>query len=234
VTSGDAAFDERVVAHYEAWYETPEGRRADALEKALLRRLLQSFTRVRSVLEIGCGTAHFTRWLSGEGLAAIGLDASAAMLAQVRSLDGMPLVQGDAYRLPFPDGAFDLVAFITTLEFLERPQRALTEALRVTRQGLLLGVLNRWSVLGLQRRLAGLFHHTVYDAAYFYGVGELKRLLRSVTGEKGQIMWHTTLFPRWWLCPRESLPWGGLIGMALFLAKDNDNGWRRIEKKSLS
>ena len=28
-------FDKNVAAHYEAWYETPEGRRADELEKAI-------------------------------------------------------------------------------------------------------------------------------------------------------------------------------------------------------
>jgi hypothetical protein len=29
-------FDESIAAHYEAWYETPEGQRADELEKAVL------------------------------------------------------------------------------------------------------------------------------------------------------------------------------------------------------
>ena len=234
MTSGGVAFDEHVVAHYEAWYETPEGRRADALEKALLRRLLQSFARARSVLEIGCGTAHFTRWLSDEGLAGVGLDVSAAMLAQAQTLNGVQLVRGDALRLPFADSAFDLTAFITTLEFLERPREALAEALRVGRHGVLLGVLNRWSVLGLQRQLAGLFHQTVYEAAHFYSVGELKRLLGSVTNGNGHIVWRTTLFPRWWPCPQESLPWGGFIGMALLLAKDNDNGWRRRRQENIS
>ena len=33
-------FDEQIAPHYEAWYGTPEGRRADTLEKASLRRLL--------------------------------------------------------------------------------------------------------------------------------------------------------------------------------------------------
>jgi len=33
-------------------------------------------------------------------------------------------------------------------------------------------------------------------------------------------MWRTTLFPHWWLCPRESLPWGGFTGMALSLPGD--------------
>ena len=210
-----ALFDEQIAPHYEAWYETPEGRRADALEKALLRRLLGSFPYAQNALEVGCGTGHFTRWLSEQGLRTIGLDLSAAMLVQAQTLNGVPLVRGDAPRLPFADGAFDLVAFITTLEFLERPQEALAEALRVARQGLLLGVLNRWSLLSLQRRLVGLLRPTVYDAARFYGVGELKRSLRSVAGGKAHIVWDTTLFPRGWPWSQLILPWGGFIGMAL-------------------
>jgi SAM-dependent methyltransferase len=212
-----ALFDEQIAPHYEAWYETPEGRRADALEKALLRRLLESFPYTQNALEVGCGTGHFTRWLSEQELRTIGLDLSAAMLVQAQALNGVLLVRGDARRLPFADGAFDLVAFITTLEFLERPQEALAEALRVARQGLLLGVLNRWSLLGLQRRLVGLLRPTVYDAARFYGVGELKRSLRSVAGGKAHIVWYTTLFPRGWPWSQVILPWGGFIGMALLV-----------------
>jgi ubiquinone/menaquinone biosynthesis C-methylase UbiE len=214
-------FGKDVAAHYEAWYETPEGRRADELEKAVLNRLLQSFPRPDSVLEIGCGTAHFTRWLSDQELAAVGLDLSAAMLAQ--ALDGIPLVRGDARRLPFADGAFDLTALVTALEFLERPQEALAEALRVARRGVVLGVLNRWSVLGLQRRLVGLFRPTVYDAARFYSVGELKRLAtggstRLIAGEQARVVWRTTLFPRGWPWPQARLPWGGFVGMALIVS----------------
>lgn len=212
------AFDKDVAAHYEAWYETPEGRRADELEKAVLGHLLQAFPRPDSVLEIGCGTAHFTRWLNDQGLAAVGLDLSAAMLAQARTLDGVHLARGDAYKLPFADDAFDLAALVTTLEFLERPQEMLAEALRVARRGVVLGVLNRWSLLGLQRRLAGLFRPTVYDAARFYGVGELRWLLRSVAGETANIAWQTTLFPRCWPWPQAHLPWGGFIGMALIVS----------------
>jgi len=211
-------FDEDVAAHYEAWYETPEGRRTDELEKAVLDHLLQTFARPDSVLEIGCGTAHFTRWLGEQGLAAVGLDFSAAMLAQAQALEGTPLVRGDAYRLPFADGAFGLAVLVTTLEFLERPQEALAEALRVARCGVVLGVLNRWSVLGLQRRLVGLFRPTVYDTARFYGVGELKRLLWSIAGEQACVVWRSTLFPRCWPWPRARLPWGRFIGMALIVS----------------
>ena len=224
MTSGNVAFDERVAAHYEAWYETLEGRQADELEKAVLGWLLQRFPRPGSMLELGCGTGHFTRWLSDEGLAAVGLDLSAAMLAEAQALDGFPLVRADARRLPFADSAYDLTALITTLEFLERPGEALVEALRVTRQGVIVGVLNRWSVLGLQRRLEGFFRPTVYDSTHFYGVGELKRLLRSVAGGEVHIVWRTTLFPRGWPWPWARLPWGGFIGMGLVVS----NGFREV------
>ena len=213
----DMAFDGRVAAHYEPWYETPAGRRADELEKAVLGWLLQRFPRPDRVLEIGCGTGHFSRWLNDQRPVVVGLDISVEMLAEAQSLGGVFLVRGDARRLPFANGAFDLAAFITTLEFLERPREALAEALRVAQRGVVLGVLNRWSVLGLQRRLAGLFRSTVYDAAHFYGVGELIRLLRSVAGGTAHIVWRTTLFSRVWPWAQMRLPWGGFIGMALIV-----------------
>jgi ubiquinone/menaquinone biosynthesis C-methylase UbiE len=208
-------FDKNVAAHYEAWYEAPEGRRADELEKAVLGWLLRGYSRLDSALEVGCGTAHFTRWLSKQGLAAVGLDLSAAMLAQAQALGSIPLVRGDARRLPFADGAFDLTALVTTLEFLERPREVLAEALRVAR----CGVLNRWSVLSLQRRLAGLFHQTIYDTAHFYGVGELKQSLQLVAGKKAHVVWRTTLFPSCWPWSQARLRWGGFIGMALIASK---------------
>jgi ubiquinone/menaquinone biosynthesis C-methylase UbiE len=208
-------FDGEVASQYEAWYETPDGRHADKLEKASLRQLLMGFHRARSVLEVGCGTGHFARWLSEQGLAAVGLDLSVEMLAEAKILNGVPLVRGDAQRLPFADGSFDLVAFITTLEFLEEPEQAIAEALRVARRGLLLGVLNRWSLLGLKRRLVEHYKPSVYHAAHFYGVGELNSLLTSVAGPRAQIVWHTTLLPCQWPSPQSAVPWGGFIAMAL-------------------
>ena len=52
--------DPAVAARYEDWYSGP-GQRADALEKSLLKGLLADFPGARTVLEVGCGTGHFTR-----------------------------------------------------------------------------------------------------------------------------------------------------------------------------
>lgn len=62
MASATNLFDEPdFVARYEDWYTGP-GRRADRLEKRLLATLLEQFPDAETVLEIGCGTGHFTRW----------------------------------------------------------------------------------------------------------------------------------------------------------------------------
>ena len=201
-----------VVAGYEAWYETT-GRRADCLEKALLRRLLAGFARARTLLEVGCGTGHFTRWFGEQGLQAMGLDLSPPMLAEAVRLGSTPYVQGDALALPFPAGAFDLVALITTLEFVTDPGQALAEATRVARHGLILGVLNRQGLLAWRRKRSG---EALWQMARFFTPAELVRLAQqAAAGKQVKIVWRTTLWPLW---PGElPLPWGGFIGMAVRL-----------------
>jgi ubiquinone/menaquinone biosynthesis C-methylase UbiE len=138
--------DPDTVTSYEAWYETV-GRRADRLEKRLLRRLPARFPRAHTLLEVGCGTGHFTRWFCEQGLWTAGLDVSPAMLAEAVRLDSPPCVLGDGLTLPFATGAFDLSVLITTLEFVANPVQVLVEAMRISRYGLILGVLNRQSLL---------------------------------------------------------------------------------------
>jgi len=214
-------FDD-IAKGYEAWYSTPEGQRADRLEKVLLARLLDTLPRIHLALEVGCGTGHFTRWLATEGMRVVGLDISPAMLAQAQRLtitDDCSYLLGDALVLPFPDRSFDLVALITTLEFIPQPEWALAEAARVARRGLLLGVLNRHSLLALKRRWRSLWTSTIYDRAHFFTVGELGRLARRALGARLRALtWRTTLFLGPW---STALPWGGFIGMVLQLEEED-------------
>lgn len=210
--------DAAIAAGYESWYENA-GRRADRLEKDLLTQLLSDFPAARTLLDVGSGTGHFTRWFRAQGLQAVGLDLALPMLAEARAYNGLPYVCGDVQRLPFADGAFDLVALITTLEFISCPTRALRESQRVARQGVMLGVLNRHSLLGWQRKLED---GPVWEAAQFFTPQELLRLLSQVTPEPVQIAWDTTLWPLW---PGAlHLPWGGFIGLAAHWQPDKDGG----------
>ena len=196
-------------AGYEAWYQTA-GRRADRQEKALLRRWLSDFPAACSILEVGCGTGHFTRWFGELGLQAVGLDLSRPMLDEAVRLSGPVYLQGDALRLPFLSKSFDLVTSITTLEFLPEPMQALAEALRVARHGLILGVLNAESRLGRQYKSEG---GPIWEVARFFTPYELKRMILEIAGEKARVVWRTALWPFWpGVLP---LPWGEFIGIAV-------------------
>ena len=112
--------DEVLAKGYEDWYEG-RGRRADLLEKGLLARLLSDFPEAKTVLEVGCGTGHFTRWFAEQGFHVVGLDNSEAMLAEARKRNRVSYIAGNALALPFDDRSFDVVVFIATLEFVADP-----------------------------------------------------------------------------------------------------------------
>lgn len=200
-----------IAAGYEAWYQTL-GQRADQREKALLKWLLAHFQHANTILEVGCGTGHFTRWFSELGMQVVGLDLSHPMLEEAECLEGLVYLRGDALILPFLSKSIDLVALVTTLEFLSEPNQGLAEAWRVARQGLVLGVLNAQSRLGRQYKREG---GPIWKMARFFTPDELIRMIREITEEQARVVWRTTLWPLW---PGAlPLPGGGFIGMAVKL-----------------
>ena len=208
--------DPALATRYEQWY-AGAGREADILEKKLLGKLLCCFPDAHSVLEVGCGTGHFTRWMAERGLEAVGLDISGSMLDEARRLGGPKYLLGDALSLPLVAQSYDVTALITTLEFLKDPARALAEAVRVARHGVLLGVLNRWSLLTLRYRLSG---KALWRCARFFGPWELATLARRAAGGRVKsITWRTTLWPISGVGDLP-LPWGGFIGMLVQLSEE--------------
>lgn len=140
---------------YDAWYDTPRGHWIGETELALLRRLLDSKPE-DSILDVGCGTGWFTRRLAGPNGKLIGLDADPAMLAYARAHGGHEqYVEGNALSLPFADASFDRVVSITALCFISDWPRALNEIVRVCRKRFVLGLLNRHSLLYLQKGRRG-------------------------------------------------------------------------------
>jgi demethylmenaquinone methyltransferase/2-methoxy-6-polyprenyl-1,4-benzoquinol methylase len=88
------------------------------------------------VLDVGAGTGVSTAELARSGAYAIGADLSVGMLRAGRaSRRAVPLVAGDALRLPFPDGAFDAVTISFALRNVVDTGAALHELARVTRKG---------------------------------------------------------------------------------------------------
>lgn len=85
------------------------------------------------VLDVGCGTGELTRVLASETDGrVVGVDADADLLAVAREETGLPVVAGDATRLPCPDDAVDLVVCQALLVNLPDPAAALREFARVS------------------------------------------------------------------------------------------------------
>jgi SAM-dependent methyltransferase len=115
------------------------------------------------------------------------------MLAEARKLNGICYQEGNALDLKSDDWSYDLAMLIITLEFVADPRRALVEVVRIARHGLVLGVLNRWSLLALKHRCA---KKSLWNSARFWSPWELKRLVREAAGRRLlEMRWRTTLLP---------------------------------------
>jgi SAM-dependent methyltransferase len=88
------------------------------------------------VLDVGCGSGELCALAAGRGASVSGLDASGAMVELARRrVPGADLRVGAMERLPWPDGAFDVVTAVNALAFAADPAAALAELARVTRPG---------------------------------------------------------------------------------------------------
>jgi len=75
----------KTAQNYEKWYSTPYGKYVDKLEKALFLRLVKP-KKGQSILDIGCGTGHFSFWFHSLGLNVVGIDISPDMLRVARGM----------------------------------------------------------------------------------------------------------------------------------------------------
>ena len=98
--------------------------------ESLLGRPLRAGERV---LDAGCGTGYLAAGLrrARPDVLTVGSDLSEGMLGNARDAGAWPLVQGDAGRLPFGDGVFDLVVARGVLHHLPDVPAALAEWRRV-------------------------------------------------------------------------------------------------------
>ena len=134
---------------YDDWYDrvgrydNPETNATWHGEVAQLERIADSFGAGR-LLDIACGTGRWTaRFAANARVSSVtGLDQAPEMLAQTRARlaaagHTATLVRGDAYALPFADGAFDCCFFGFFLSHVPEADlpRFVGEVRRVLRPG---------------------------------------------------------------------------------------------------
>ncbi|MBX3159304.1 MAG: bifunctional 2-polyprenyl-6-hydroxyphenol methylase/3-demethylubiquinol 3-O-methyltransferase UbiG [Deltaproteobacteria bacterium] len=86
------------------------------------------------VLDLGCGAGFLANYLGARGHRVTGIDTTAENLRVAEQHDRTRRVVyrvGDARRLPFPDGGFDVACAMDLLEHVEEPEQVIAEASRV-------------------------------------------------------------------------------------------------------
>jgi ubiquinone/menaquinone biosynthesis C-methylase UbiE len=176
---------------YEKWFKRPESKIAFELEIRLMQSMLQP-AHGDTVLDIGCGTGACLLAFLEMGLEVTGLDPSTYMLdiASQKVTHRADLYRGYAEDLPFDDNSFHYASLFTTLEFVDDPQKALEEACRVAKDKVFIGVLNRYAIKSIQRRVKGIFTPTIFNHAQFFSVWEIKHKIRKILGNT-PVSWRT-------------------------------------------
>lgn len=196
---------------YEAWYATQRGSWIGEEEYRLLASMLAP-NPGETLLDVGCGTGYFTRRFATDSTdgEVFGTDIDLNMLrfADEHSAHSIDFVAADALQLPFCDSSFDLVVSVTALCFIQDEKQALREMLRVARRRVVLGLLNRHSLLYLAKGRCGgwgAYHgarwHTPAEAlSLFDGLQGRHACLGTAIAMHGSKRWSRRMEPllhRW-------------------------------------
>lgn len=105
-----------------------------------------------SLCDVGCGAGALLTHARSLGIAAAGVEPDPAKVAEATAR-GLDVRAGAAEALPFPDAAFDLVTFENSLHHATEIGRALAEAMRVARRGVV--IVDPWFDLSIPSQAVG-------------------------------------------------------------------------------
>jgi len=174
----------RMAETYDRWYETRIGKLYDTLEKRAVEKMLPPPAPGARLLDVGCGTGHWSAFFSARGFEVTGVDIAPEMIAVAKKkrIANAVFQVADAHSLPFTDKEFDVSAAITTLEFVRDADAVLRQMARCTRRPggvILAGILNSLAQINVRRKAAG---KPPYANARFFSPTEVKSML-AVYGE---------------------------------------------------
>lgn len=169
-----------------------------------------------TVLDVGAGFGRHCFEVARRGGRVVALDFMADEVVQTRATIGamiateeitedrfVGVLRGDATRLPFDDGAFDVVLTSEVLEHIQDDVTALGEMVRVLRPGgIFAASVPSWLPETINWRLSSDYHAPTAVGGHvrIYSLAELSAKLRSAGLEiTGRHRAHALHSPYWWL-----------------------------------
>ncbi len=161
---------DNLVSEYEAWFEENK-----TLFQSELLALQQVIPVNKKGLEIGIGSGIFAKPLGIQS----GVDPSENMLEKARER-GLDVRSGVAENLPYDAESFDYAVMITSICFVNNPEKAVSEAYHVLREKgeLIIAIIDRETPFGKfldERKGKSRF----YKYARFFSANEVITLLEA-------------------------------------------------------
>lgn len=183
------------------------------IQLQVMSQLLELFQpyvgKYAKVLDVGCGTGWLLQQLQQRKLSwhLLGVDVAEAMCREAHA-KGVKVVRGDAENLPFADASVDAVFSSLCVQWLDRPQHFMREAIRVLRPGGRMAIATlgdktltelreafsafgeearvmafrdplEWTQMGIKE---GFFVRHIHDVAWKHPYNSMMHLCRSLRG----------------------------------------------------
>lgn len=155
---------------YEAWFKENK-----TIFQSELLALKQVIPINKIGVEIGIGSGIFAEKLGVK----FGADPSENMLEYAKKRN-LTVEKAFAENLPYNDNSFDFALFVTSMCFIDNPNKALSEAYRVTKNKgeIIIAFIDKESTLG--KILENSKNNDkFYENAKFYSVGELSSIIEN-------------------------------------------------------
>jgi ubiquinone/menaquinone biosynthesis C-methylase UbiE len=188
----DYIFDLNNSRLYKKWAEDTANAKLIAKHIDIAFNMLNP-TPESSILDIGCKLGYNLEFFIKKGLNATGVETSPYLIdfALQRIKNKADIHKSEFEELPFEDNSFDYSTLITTLEFSKNPIKTIEEACRVTKDKIFIGILNKYAVKNIERKIKGIFSDTIYKKARFFAIWEINNIIKSLMGDI-PITWKTS------------------------------------------
>jgi ubiquinone/menaquinone biosynthesis C-methylase UbiE len=165
----------QVAEIYDDYYNTDLGSQIDKAEKRGIYDFLNYFES-KNLLEVGCGTGHWTVFFAEHNFKITGIDISDKMLenAKKKNIPNASFRIENVENLSFADNSVDNVIAITFLEFVSNLEKSISEIKRVLKPSgcFLIACLNLNSPIGKMKS-----ENEVFKNAHFFESDELFEIL---------------------------------------------------------